>query len=129
MGELRSFYSLATIVFVGRTLVDLGPSQHGSDMIEPAALGRAVITGPFTNNFAEVMNRLNAADAAMVVPDEETLQQTVSVLLFSPGEASAMGRRAQEVVGREKGATVRHARVIMEQLRAHDAARFAVVSQ
>src|SRR6185295_12989890 len=40
MGELRKFYSLADVVFVGRTVVDLGSRQHGSDMIEPAALGK-----------------------------------------------------------------------------------------
>ena len=38
MGELRKFYSVADVVFVGRTLLDLGPRQRGSDMIEPAAL-------------------------------------------------------------------------------------------
>jgi 3-deoxy-D-manno-octulosonic-acid transferase len=128
IGELRKFYSMADVVFVGRTLVDLGPSQHGSDMIEPAALGRPVITGPFTQNFAEVMARLTAADGVMVVPDEGTLQQTVSVLLFSPDQATAMARRAQEVVRREKGATLRHAIVVMDQLRAHDLARFSVVA-
>ena len=36
IGELRKFYVLAEIVFVGRTLVDLGSRQHGSDMMEPA---------------------------------------------------------------------------------------------
>src|SRR5207237_2238449 len=56
MGVLRDFYSIADVVFVGRTLVDLGPRQHGSDMIEPAALGRPVIVGRFTGNFAEAMN-------------------------------------------------------------------------
>ena len=37
IGELRKFYAMADVVFVGRTLVDLGHRQHGSDMIEPAA--------------------------------------------------------------------------------------------
>src|SRR5207244_12814148 len=53
MGELRKFYSLAGVVFVGRTLVDLGPRQHGSDMIEPAALAKPTIVGPFKGTFAE----------------------------------------------------------------------------
>lgn len=113
MGELRKFYSLADVVFVGRSLVDLGPRQHGSDMIEPAALAKPIITGPFTGNFAEVMAKFRAADAVMEVTDEETLTQTVSVLLFSPEQAHGMSRRAQSVVIREKGATQRHAEVIM----------------
>jgi 3-deoxy-D-manno-octulosonic-acid transferase len=113
MGELRKFYSLADVVFVGRSLVDLGPRQHGSDMIEPAALAKPVITGPFTGNFAEAMNRFRAADAVMEVEDEPTLAQTVSVLLFSPEEAHGMSRRAQDVVVKERGATLRNAEVIV----------------
>lgn len=127
MGELRKFYSMADVVFVGRSLVNLGPRQHGSDMIEPAALGKPVVTGPFTGNFAEVMNRLRAADAVMEVPDAQTLEQTVSVLLFSPEQALGMGRRAQQAVLREKGATARHVGVVLEQLRARDRDRFEVV--
>jgi 3-deoxy-D-manno-octulosonic-acid transferase len=113
MGELRKFYSLADVVFVGRTLVNLGSSQHGSDMIEPAALGKAVMVGPFTGNFAEAMNKLRAAEAVMEVVDEGTLAETVSVLLYSPQQASEMGRRAQGVVIKERGATLRNAEVIV----------------
>jgi 3-deoxy-D-manno-octulosonic-acid transferase len=113
MGELRKFYALADVVFVGRTLVDLGPRQHGSDMIEPAALGKPVIVGPYTGNFAEVMNKLRSADAVMEVTDEASLAQTVSVLLYSPEQALPMGKRAQQVIVKEKGATLRHAEVII----------------
>jgi 3-deoxy-D-manno-octulosonic-acid transferase len=113
MGELRKFYSLADVVFVGRSLVDLGPRQHGSDMMEAAALAKPVITGPFTGNFAEVMNRFRAADAIMEVADEAALAQTVSVLLFSVEQAQAMARRAQAVVVKERGATSRNAEVVL----------------
>jgi 3-deoxy-D-manno-octulosonic-acid transferase len=112
MGELRKFYALADVVFVGRTLVDLGPRQHGSDMIEPAALARPVICGPFTANFAEAMNKFRDADAVIEVSDAADLAQTVSVLLFSPDQANLMARRAQTVVIRERGATFRNAEVI-----------------
>jgi 3-deoxy-D-manno-octulosonic-acid transferase len=113
MGELRKFYSLADVVFVGRTLVNLGPSQSGSDMIEPAALAKPVIVGPYTANFAEAIKKLREAEGIMEVADEETLAQTVSVLRFSPKEAAEMGHRAQAVVQKEKGATLRHAEVIL----------------
>jgi 3-deoxy-D-manno-octulosonic-acid transferase len=116
MGELRLFYSLADIVFVGRSLVDLGPSQHGSDMIEPAALGRPMIVGPHTGNFADAVRKFKAADALIEVTDAAGLAETVAVLLGTPGEAQKMGRRAQTVVLREQGATVRHAQVVFQQL-------------
>jgi len=129
MGELRKFYSLADVVFVGRSLVDLGSRQHGSDMIEPAALGRAVITGPFTGNFAEVMNRLRDAEGIIEVSDDQSLAQTLSILLFSPDQAISMGRRAQQVVVKEKGATARHTQIILDLLKAHDQARFAGIDR
>jgi 3-deoxy-D-manno-octulosonic-acid transferase len=116
MGELRKFYSIADVVFVGRSLVNLGPSQHGSDMIEPAALARPIIVGPYTHNFADAMRKFKAADAIMEVTDATGLSETVAVLLGTPGEAQKMGRRAQTVVLREQGATVRHAQVVFQQL-------------
>ena len=116
MGELRKFYSLATVVFVGRTLVDLGSRQHGSDMIEPAALAKPLIVGPFTANFAEPMNCFRDAQAVIEVSDPPQLQQAVRRLLNSPEDAAAMAHRAQEVVRREQGATQRHVQVILAHL-------------
>src|SRR5207253_3969939 len=103
MGELRKFYSLATVVFVGRSLVDLGQRQHGSDMIEPAALAKPVVVGPFTANFAEAMRKFKLADAIMEVPDGDALRQAIAVLHSTPAEAAAMAGRAREVVRREQG--------------------------
>jgi 3-deoxy-D-manno-octulosonic-acid transferase len=117
MGELRKFYSLADVVLVCRTLVDLGPSQHGSDMIEPAALAKPVVVGPFTGNFTEVMNAFRGERAMVEVgggPGE--LAGAIDALLRDPGEASAMARRARAVVRREQGATDRHVEVILHHL-------------
>jgi 3-deoxy-D-manno-octulosonic-acid transferase len=116
MGELRKFYSLADVVLVGRTLVDLGPRQRGSDMIEPAALAKPVVVGPWTQNFAEPMNCFRAAHAMKVVADEQSLGDTIAALLSSPDNSAAMGRRAQEVVKREQGATGRNVEVILAHL-------------
>ena len=116
MGELRKFYSLADVVFVGRTLVDLGPSQHGSDMIEPAALGRAVVVGPFTGNFAEPMSRFRAADALVEVADAAALEAAVRRLLASSDERAALGTRARRVVVEQQGSTDRHARAVLSLL-------------
>ncbi|MBC8108760.1 MAG: 3-deoxy-D-manno-octulosonic acid transferase [Anaerolineae bacterium] len=116
MGELQKIYSLASVVFVGRSLVDLGPRQHGSDMIEPCALGKATLIGPFTGNFADVVRSFKAGNSIVEVPDEATLRATLSALLRNPDEARALGARAREVVRAQKGATERHADVVLAAL-------------
>jgi 3-deoxy-D-manno-octulosonic-acid transferase len=117
MGELRKFYSLAEVVFVGRSLVDLGPRQHGSDMIEPAALAKPVIVGPFTGNFADAMLKFKNANAIVEVADATGLTRAMDEFLGDRDRAKALGKRAQDVVRRERGATQRHAEQILELLR------------
>jgi 3-deoxy-D-manno-octulosonic-acid transferase len=116
MGELRKFYSVASVVFVGRSLVDLGARQHGSDMIEPAALGKPVVVGPFTYNFADAMHQFISADAMCVVDDAEELQTAVASLLADPARAAEMGTRARDVVRDAQGATARHVEIILREL-------------
>ncbi len=113
MGELRKFYSLATVVFVGRSLVNLGSRQWGSDMIEPAALGKPVVAGPWTHNFADAVRRFREADAMVEVATSGALIETVAGWLNHPAAAREMGCRAQRVVQENQGATRRHAQVIL----------------
>jgi len=103
MGELRKFYCLADVVFVGRTLVPLG----GSDLMEVAALGKAMCYGPHVENFAEVSAKLQAAGAAVIVPGEAELAPTLHTLLGDKAKAKAMGHRAQDIVRQNTGATRR----------------------
>ena len=116
MGELRKIYSLASVVFVGRTLVDLGPRQHGSDMIEPCALAKPTIVGPYTSNFSDAMGAFKRAQAIVEVPDEAALAATLSTLLKNSEEARALGARAQSVVRAQQGATARHAQIVLAAL-------------
>lgn len=127
MGELRKFYSLADVCFVGRSLVDLGSKQHGSDMIEAAALAKPVIVGPWTGNFADAMRKLQQLDAVAVAEDERQFREQLARLLASPDQAVAMGRRAQDVVRREQGATRRHADVILDVLRGVEQTSFPAI--
>ena len=98
MGELRKFYSVADIVFVGRTLVDLGSKQHGSDMIEPAALAKPVIVGPYTGNFMEAMNRFREARAIREIHQPQQLAGAVAELMLAPIACAEIGQNAQYVV-------------------------------
>lgn len=122
LGELRHFYALATVVFVGRSLVDLGPRQHGSDMIEPAALARPVIVGPHTHNFADAMHLLRAHRAVVEVGTETGLTNEVHALLADAAARDRLGEAARQTVLEGRGATTRHADRILNLLPAPGAA-------
>jgi 3-deoxy-D-manno-octulosonic-acid transferase len=107
---------MADVVFVGRSLIDLGDRQHGSDMIEPAALAKPVIVGPFTANFADAMRQFIDSDAMLVVQDAQALGESVARLLENPDQAAAIAARACQVVKREQGATDRHVQIILDTL-------------
>lgn len=113
LGELRDFYALATVVFVGRSLLDLGPRQHGSDMIEPAALGKPIVVGPFTSNFADAMTQFRRSSAVAEVADAPALFAATLTLLKNPSAAATTGAAAKEVTQAQRGASARHADAIL----------------
>jgi len=105
MGELRKFYSLADVVFVGRSLVPLG----GSDPMEVAALGKPIVTGPHMENFESAVNSLRSADAIRVVETADDLPSVIGKLLADFSARARLGAAAREVVLRNQGATQRTA--------------------
>ena len=111
MGELRKFYALAYAVFVGRSLVPMG----GSDMIEPAALGKAVVFGPHTFNFPQAESMVQAGCARRVA-DAAELEATLGQWLGDPDAAGQMGRQAREFVRSQTGATKRNVELICRVL-------------
>lgn len=117
MGELRKFYALASVVFVGRTLADMG----GSDMMEVAGLARPIVVGPHTENFTEAVERLDAGGAIRILSGDlgdpcvaARLAEAVGDLLDDPVAAREMGSRGQEIVKRNRGATERTVNHLME---------------
>jgi 3-deoxy-D-manno-octulosonic-acid transferase len=76
------------------------------------------MVGPFTGNFAEPMNAFRAAKAIEEVGSPNQLASAVERLLTNKSEAAEMGRRAQDVVRTNQGATRRHVDLILEQLNA-----------
>ena len=113
-GELKAFYEVATLVFVGKSLT----AQGGQNPIEPAALGRPMVFGPFMQNFKPIVQSLLEAKAAIQVKDETELAEQVSVLLGNSEQRDALGTAARAVVEGNKGATQRTAELIGQTLRA-----------
>jgi len=101
MGDLRKFYSLATIIFAGRTLVPLG----GSDMIEAAALGKCTIFGPSTYNFQQTADALLAENGGIMVKDKRELLQVMEKCLSEPAFTKKIARTGQQVIKKNQGAT------------------------
>ncbi len=103
MGDLRKFYSLATVIFVGRSLVPMG----GSDMIEAAALGKCTIFGPHTFNFPTAAEELIKDKGALLVQDQRELAQAVQKCLSEPDYAKQIAASGREIIRRNQGATER----------------------
>ena len=101
MGDLRKFYSLATIIFVGRSLVPMG----GSDMMEAAALGKLTIFGPHAFNFRQAVDALLKDEGAVMVKDEQDLLQTMQKCLSEPDYAQKIAINGREVIKKNQGAT------------------------
>jgi 3-deoxy-D-manno-octulosonic-acid transferase len=102
IGELASLYSLATIAFVGGSLVPTG----GHNILEPAQFGTAIVVGRHTENFRDIVSIFEAADA-LCVTDSEGLSSKFDLLLSNRDQRQGLGRRALEVFRAHSGATAR----------------------
>jgi 3-deoxy-D-manno-octulosonic-acid transferase len=102
IGELASVYSLASLAFVGGSLVAAG----GHNPLEPAQFGVPIVMGPHYANFVAITDSLRAHDALRIAAKEE-LAAALAALLGDRTAAEAMGARAREVFERQAGATER----------------------
>jgi 3-deoxy-D-manno-octulosonic-acid transferase len=103
MGEMFAYYAACDCAFVGGSLLPLG----GQNLIEPAALGKPVLIGPHTFNFALVTEQAIAAGGAALVADADALMAQTSVLLQNPAQLASMGQKAQAFAAQHRGATPR----------------------
>lgn len=91
LGELTALIHSAQLVFVGGSLVPLG----GHNVLEPARAGKAVLFGPYVDNFREETRWLLQHEAAVQVRDEADLAARLNELLADPHRAHALGERAR----------------------------------
>ena len=103
MGEMFAYYAACDCAFVGGSLPPLG----GQNLIEPAALGKPVLIGPHTFNFALVTEQAIAAGGAARVADADALMAQAAALLQDPARLSLMGEKALAFANQHRGATPR----------------------
>ncbi|WP_409027857.1 lipid IV(A) 3-deoxy-D-manno-octulosonic acid transferase [Janthinobacterium sp. SUN098] len=113
MGEMFAYYAACDCAFVGGSLLPLG----GQNLIEPAALGKPVLIGPHTFNFALVTEQAIAAGGAALVADADALMAQAAALLQDPARLSSMGQKALAFASQHRGATPRTIAAIQPLLR------------
>ncbi|MBV8881448.1 MAG: 3-deoxy-D-manno-octulosonic acid transferase [Planctomycetaceae bacterium] len=100
VGELSRVYSAATAVFIGGTFCARG----GQNMLEPAALGKPVVSGPSLSNFEEIAGTLVEAGGMRVIDNPVDLAGSLAELLKDPARARQIGARSLEAVKAGRGA-------------------------
>jgi len=100
VGELASVYALASVAFVGGSLFPVG----GHNILEPAQHGVAIMTGPYTFNFREII-RIFAHNNALKAVTPQTIAQELMALLQDENQRKLLSSRAKELFIRYSGAT------------------------
>lgn len=115
MGELPLFYAASDVAFVGGSLVPVG----GHNILEPAALGRPIITGPHYFNFNDITKQFLNAEAAIQINSTEELAKTVIQLLQNSLQRTNMGEAALKIMANSQGASKRLVNLIKRHITEH----------
>jgi 3-deoxy-D-manno-octulosonic-acid transferase len=112
IGELAQLYQVATVVFVGGSLVDHG----GHNILEPAVFGKPILFGPHMQNFKEIVDTFVRNDAAVQVGSERDLEQAMVSLATDPVRRAKLGAAARALVEANRGAKDKTLAVIADLL-------------
>ena len=116
MGELRQFYAMSDIAYVGGSLHYRGSNKGGHNLMEPAVLGLAVLFGPHNYSFRETVKDLLEAGGGVLVNDQDELAARLEELLDNPPFRAEMGRRACRVVLENRGAAGQNLELLRDYL-------------
>jgi 3-deoxy-D-manno-octulosonic-acid transferase len=112
IGELAQLYQIATVVFVGGSLVPAG----GHNILEPALYGKPVVFGPHMQNFGEIAETFLTNGAAIQVRTTGELEETMLSLIGDPVRRARVGAAARALVESNRGARDRTLAVIRDLL-------------
>jgi 3-deoxy-D-manno-octulosonic-acid transferase len=108
MGEMFAYYAACDVAFIGGSLLPFG----GQNLIEACAVGKPVLIGPHTYNFAQATELALACGAAKRIPHTEDLVHQLRGLLQEPSDMLKMGNAGLKFVSDNRGATA-HALSLM----------------
>jgi 3-deoxy-D-manno-octulosonic-acid transferase len=107
-GELKWLYKVATVIFVGKSLV----GQGGQNIVEAAISGHPVVFGPHVQNFKAIAAQFVAEGACLQVPDREALRRALQELLQDSDKRQKIATAARRVIEANVGATQRNVELI-----------------
>lgn len=111
-GELKHLYTAATVIFVGKSLLQHG----GQNIIEPAACGKPVVVGPNMENFSDITDEFKAKIGLIQVVDGEGLIRAFDELLSDGARREVIGNHALALVLKNRGSlkvTVQQAKTLL----------------
>jgi 3-deoxy-D-manno-octulosonic-acid transferase len=112
-GELKSFYEMATVIFVGKSLAG---NIGGQNIVEAAASGHPVLFGSHMENFKEISRQFIEAGACVQVADADELRRAVEELLGDAARRERIVTSARQVIAANVGATERTVELIASSL-------------
>lgn len=108
IGELAALYQIATVAFVGGSLVPTG----GHNILEPAVHGKPIVFGPHMSNFAEIADTFLGNAAAVQVRGDRELGAALVELMTDPVRRARLGAAARALVDANRGAKDRSLEVL-----------------
>jgi 3-deoxy-D-manno-octulosonic-acid transferase len=108
IGELATIYQIATVVFVGGSLVTTG----GHNVLEPAVFGKPIVFGPHMQNFLEIAEAFVSNGAGVQLAGEEQLEEAFVSLMSDPVRRARLGAAARALVEANRGANEKSVRVL-----------------
>ena len=112
IGELASLYQIATVVFVGGSLVRAG----GHNILEPALHGKPIVFGPHMENFTEIAETFLSNSAAVQVRHDREFDEVLAALMADPVRRARLGAAARALIDANRGAKDRTLAVVAELL-------------
>lgn len=101
MGEMLVLMGAADICFMGGSL--LGDKVGGHNMLEPAALGKPVLTGPSYYNFTDITEQLIKAEGLEVVTTAKAISKSISQAFNDKNVLHSKSQSTRLVIDKNRG--------------------------
>ena len=103
-GEMLKLMSKADVVIMGKSLAG---HDEGHNLIEPALLHKAIVSGHVLRNFRVLLDLLKDGDGVVTIAEDRELVPKLGELFRSEELRRRYGERAFELISANRGASAR----------------------